>query len=90
MFHYEMNYYNLIFTKLHSNIEYYNLKKNIWIDYHLFLSRIEQEYVIQMRSRPGIIVSTKKKKLLVQCEFIGLKSQQKRLQHEETQRLLID
>lgn len=61
MFHYEMNYYNLIFTKLHSNIEYYNLK-NIykWLDYYLFLSRIEQEYVIQMRSRPGI-VSTKKK-----------------------------
>lgn len=51
-----LNYYNLIFTKLH-----YNLKKYIWIDYYLFLSRIEQEYVIQMRSRPGIIVSTKKK-----------------------------
>lgn len=42
MFHYEMNYYNLIFTKLHSNIEYYNLKKYMWIDYYLFLSRIEQ------------------------------------------------
>lgn len=38
------------------------IKKNIWIHFYPFLSRIEQEYVIKMRSRPGI-VSTKKKEI---------------------------